>query len=264
LGITDAREKDKEEDHDKRAASRLRLSVLDQSPISEGSTLGTALRKFDRSRCTGRIRGISPLLGGRTPRLTGLWLHEPETLIGPIASATSRIPVGSGGVLLPHYSPFKVAESFSMLASLFPDRIDLCVGRASGTNRATARALQRDRRQAPADDFPNQLTELISYCGTAEQRHAQGMPQANLATHERPHLWLLGSSAQSADRAAELGLSYAFADFINSHGGEDSVTELARLFPADVSFRWEFLAAPKACCRSTCSCTGISASSIRL
>jgi luciferase family oxidoreductase group 1 len=127
--------------------------------------------------------------------------------------------------MLPHYSPFKVAESFSMLASLFPGRIDLGVGRASGTDRKTALALQRDRRLPSADDFPDQLVELISYCGTAEQRRAQGMPQANLVSHERPHLWLLGSSAQSAVWAADLGLSYAFADFINAHGGEDAITE---------------------------------------
>jgi alkanesulfonate monooxygenase SsuD/methylene tetrahydromethanopterin reductase-like flavin-dependent oxidoreductase (luciferase family) len=74
-----------------------------------------------------------------------------------------------------------------MLASLFPGRIDLGVGRASGTDRATALALQRDRRQLPADDFPDQLTELISYCGTAEQRRAEGMPPPRLVTHERPH-----------------------------------------------------------------------------
>ena len=80
---------------------------------------------------------------------------SPEALIGPIAAATSRIRVGSGGVMLPHYSPFKVAETFSLLAGLFPGRIDLGLGRAAGTDQLTTFALQRDRRHAAPDDFPN-------------------------------------------------------------------------------------------------------------
>jgi len=209
----------------KSAVSRLRLSVLDQSPISEGSTLGAALRNSIDLAVLAESLGYHRYWVAEHHGAPGFGCMSPEILIGPIAAATSRIRIGSGGVMLPHYSPFKVAENFSMLASLFPGRIDLGVGRASGTGRATALALQRDRRLPPADDFPDQLTELISYCGTAEQRRAQGMPQANLITHERPHLWLLGSSAQSAVWAADLGLSYAFADFINAHGGGDAVTE---------------------------------------
>jgi luciferase family oxidoreductase group 1 len=209
----------------KSATSRLRLSVLDQSPISEGSTLGTALRNSIDLAVFAESMGYHRYWVAEHHGSPGLGCMSPEILIGPIAAATSRIRIGSGGVMLPHYSPFKVAESFSMLASLFPGRIDLGVGRASGTDRATALALQRDRRQLPADDFPDQLTELISYCGTAEQRRAEGMPPARLVAHERPHLWLLGSSSQSAVWAADLGISYAFADFINAHGGEDAVTE---------------------------------------
>ena len=88
---------------------------------------------------------------------------SPEVLIGPIASATEAIRVGSGGVMLPHYSPLKVAESFTILAALFPGRIDLGLGRASGTDPMTTYALQRDRRQASPDDFPQQLAELLAY-----------------------------------------------------------------------------------------------------
>jgi luciferase family oxidoreductase group 1 len=209
----------------KSAASRLRLSVLDQSPISEGSTLGAALKNSIDLAVLAESMGYHRYWVAEHHGSPGFGCMSPEILIGLIAAATSRIRVGSGGVMLPHYSPFKVAESFSMLASLFPGRIDLGVGRASGTDRKTALALQRDRRLPAADDFPDQLVELISYCGTAEQRRDQGTPQANLVTHERPHLWLLGSSTQSAVWAADLGLSYAFADFINAHGGEDAVTE---------------------------------------
>src|SRR3954462_8439507 len=133
------------------------LSVLEQSPVSEGSTGAEALRNtLDLAR-------LADQLG--YPRY---WLAEhhggamlagpsPEVLIGPIAMATERIRVGSGGVMLPHYSPFKVAESFSVLAGLFPGRVDLGLGRAAGTDPLTTYALQRDRREAAPDDFPEQL-----------------------------------------------------------------------------------------------------------
>jgi luciferase family oxidoreductase group 1 len=153
------------------------------------------------------------------PMLAG---PSPEALIGPIAAATERIRVGSGGVMLPHYSPFKVAETFSLLAGLFPDRIDLGLGRAAGTDPMTAFALQRDRRQAAPEDFPQQLTELLGYL---DDSLPPDHPFARLAEMlpgrpQRPEPWLLGSSPQSALWAAELGLPYAFADFINPRGAE--------------------------------------------
>jgi luciferase family oxidoreductase group 1 len=153
---------------------------------------------------------------------------SPEALIGPIAAATERIRVGSGGVMLPHYSPFKVAETFSLLAGLFPGRIDLGIGRAAGTDPLTTFALQRDRRQAAADDFPEQLAELLGYLN--DQLPPQH-PFARLAKMlpglpNQPEPWLLGSSSQSALWAAELGLPYAFADFINPRGAE--ITALYR------------------------------------
>lgn len=153
------------------------------------------------------------------PMLAG---PSPEALIGPIAAATSRIRVGSGGVMLPHYSPLKVAETFSVLAGLFPDRIDLGIGRAAGTDPITTFALQRDRRQAAPDDFPQQLAELL---GFLDDNLPPDHPFARLSKTlpglpQRPQPWLLGSSPQSALWAAELGLPYAFADFINPRGAE--------------------------------------------
>src|ERR1700723_2547130 len=142
---------------------RLRLSVLDQSPISEGSTGAQALANtIDLARLTDALGyhryWVAEHHGG--PMLAG---PSPEVLIGPIAGLTSAIRVGSGGVMLPHYSPLKVAESFSLLAGLYPDRIDLAVGRAPGTDGLTSFALQRDRRSAAPDDFPSQLAELLGY-----------------------------------------------------------------------------------------------------
>jgi luciferase family oxidoreductase group 1 len=144
---------------------------------------------------------------------------SPEALIGAIGARTGRIRVGSGGIMLPHYSPLKVAETFSMLSGLYPGRVDLALGRAPGSDPLTAFALQRDRRHAAPDDFPEQLAELLAYvrdglpAGHRFARLAQlpGLP-------ERPEPWLLGSSPQSGVWAAELGLSYAFADFINPGG----------------------------------------------
>jgi luciferase family oxidoreductase group 1 len=206
----------------------LRLSVLDQSPISEGSSGAQALHNtIDLARLADRLGyhryWVAEHHGG--PMLAG---PSPEALIGPIAAATSRMRVGSGGVMLPHYSPFKVAETFSLLAGLFPGRIDLALGRAAGTDPLTTFALQRDRRQAAPDDFPQQLAELLAYL---EDRLPSDHPFARLAktlpgSPERPEPWLLGSSMQSAVWAAELGLPYAFADFINS-GGEQ-ITALYR------------------------------------
>jgi luciferase family oxidoreductase group 1 len=198
----------------------MRLSVLDQSPISAGSTGAEALaNSLDLARLADDLGyhryWVAEHHGG--PMLAG---PSPEVLIGPIAAATERIRVGSGGVMLPHYSPLKVAESFSLLSGLFPGRIDLGLGRAAGTDPMTTYALQRDRRQASPDDFPDQLAELLAYLDDALPADH---PFARLARDlpgrpEAPEPWLLGSSPQSAIWAAEMGLPYAFADFINREG----------------------------------------------
>jgi luciferase family oxidoreductase group 1 len=198
----------------------VRFSVLDQSPIPEGFTGIDALRNtLELAQLADRLGyhryWVAEHHGG--PMLAGA---APEVLIGPIASATQAIRVGSGGVMLPHYSPFKVAEAFSILAGLFPGRIDLGIGRAAGTDPLTTYALQRDRRQASPDDFPQQLAELLAYL---DDELPDDHPFARLAgtlpgRPATPERWLLGSSPQSAIWAAEIGLSYAFADFIYPEG----------------------------------------------
>src|SRR5436305_7814050 len=141
----------------------MRLSVLDQSPISEGASGADALQNtVDLARLADSLGyhryWVAEHHGG--PMLASA---SPEALIGPIAAATERIRVGSGGVMLPHYSPFKVAETFTILAALFPDRIDLGLGRAPGTDPLTLLASHRDRRTAAPDDFPQQPAELLAY-----------------------------------------------------------------------------------------------------
>jgi luciferase family oxidoreductase group 1 len=212
----------------------LRLSVLDQSPVAEGSTGAQALANtLELARAADRLGyhryWVAEHHGG--PMLAG---PSPEALIGPIAAATSRIRVGSGGVMLPHYSPFKVAETFSLLAGLFPGRIDLGLGRAAGTDPLTSLALQRDRSRPQGDDFPDQLAELLAYL---DGRFPPDHPFARLAATlpgrpELPSPWLLGSSAQSAVWAAELGLPYAFADFINSQGADIAAAYRERFVPS--------------------------------
>src|SRR3954464_6481275 len=209
----------------------VRLSVLDQSPVAEGSTGAQALHNtLDLARLADALGyhrywvaehhgGAS--LGAARPagagRRGGAWVAgpSPEALIGPIASATQRIRVGSGGVMLPHYSPFKVAESFSLLAGLFPRRIDLGLGRAPGTDPLTMYALQRDRREAAPDDFPQQMAELMGYLNDTlpDDFPFKHLAQALPGLPEKPAVWLLGSSRQSAIWAEEWGLPYAFADF---------------------------------------------------
>jgi luciferase family oxidoreductase group 1 len=198
----------------------MRLSVLDQSPIPEGARPADALaNSVDLARHAERL-GYERYWLAEHHATPALACAAPEILIGAVAQSTDTIRVGSGGVMLPHYSPLKVAEVFSTLAGLHPERIDLGLGRAPGTDPMTMLALQRDRRHAPPDDFPEQLTELLALLENRVPpdhplaRHAPLLP----GLPERPEPWLLGSSPQSAIWAGELGLPYAVADFINPQG----------------------------------------------
>jgi luciferase family oxidoreductase group 1 len=211
----------------------MRVSALDQSPISEGQTGADALRNtLDLARLCDRLGyhryWVAEHHGG--PMLASA---SPEALIGPIAAATERIRVGSGGVMLPHYSPLKVAETFTVLAALYPGRIDLGIGRAAGTDPLTTYALQRDRRQAAPDDFPQQLAELLAYFEDAlpEDHPFRRLAATLPGRPELPATWLLGSSPQSAIWAAQLGVPYAFADFINRDGAEIAALYRERFEP---------------------------------
>src|SRR3954447_14574690 len=149
-------------------ADSVRIGVLDQSPIPEGSTAGQALRNsLELAQFADRL-GYHRYWLAEHHGTPGLACASPEVMIGQVAGLTSNIRVGSGGIMLPHYSPLKVAETFSMLAGMYPGRIDLAVGRAAGTSPGIAFALQRDRRQRAPDDFPDQFAELLSYFSHAD------------------------------------------------------------------------------------------------
>jgi luciferase family oxidoreductase group 1 len=197
-----------------------RLSILDQSPIPAGGTAADALRNtLDLARTADRLGYHRYWLAEHhaSRALAGV---APEALIGPVALATHRIRVGSGGVMLPHYSPFKVAETFAMLSALAPSRIDLGLGRAPGSDQRTAVALQRDRTRRTAHDFPEQLDELTAYFERTLPGDHPFAPLQHLLPGggNQPDLWMLGSSAESSFWAAERGMPYCFADFINADG----------------------------------------------
>jgi luciferase family oxidoreductase group 1 len=198
------------------------LSVLDQTPIPEGVSPAQALaHSIDLARHCEAL-GYQRIWLAEHHASRALAGSAPEILIAAVAGATSRIRVGSGGVMLPHYSPLKVAEQFSLLAGLHPGRIDLGLGRAPGSDQRTAVALQQDRRQYAPNAFPQQLAELIGYLENSlpddHPFHAYaatlpGLPHA-------PEPWVLGSSPDSVAFAADLGLPYCLADFIAPRLGE--------------------------------------------
>ena len=200
-------------------ADQLILSALDQAPIPQGSTGGQAMaNSIDLAKLCDDL-GYHRYWYAEHHATKTLACAAPEVLIAATGMATRRIRLGSGGIMLPHYSPFKVAEVFSMLAGLNPGRIDLGVGRAPGSDQITAWALQRDRNQAAPDDFPQQLSEMLAYIeeGVPEDHpfhRIGGLP----GLPERPAPWLLGSSGQSGVWAAQFSLPYAFADFIGGDG----------------------------------------------
>ena len=169
------------------ASPPLRLGVLDQSPVSEGSTGAEALANtLDLARLADDL-GYHRYWVAEHHGTPALACAAPEVLIGPIAAATSsRLRVGSGGVMLPHYSPVKVAETFSMLAGLYPGRIDLGLGRAPGTDQRTLRALRRD--PSSADTFPQDVLELQALLGPLQPGQAV---QAVPGTGTNVPLWIL-------------------------------------------------------------------------
>ncbi len=195
----------------------IKLSVLDQSPVSEGFTPADALRNtIELARLADRL-GYERYWIAEHHAIVTLASPAPEILLARIGAETSAIRIGSGGVLLPHYSPLKVAENFRMLHALYPGRIDLGIGRAPGGSGLEAFALRRNRNdRLQNDDFEEQLLELLAFLHHdfpadhpfARIKVSPDMPGA-------PEVWLLGSSSWSSTVASKWGLPYAFAHFIS-------------------------------------------------
>jgi luciferase family oxidoreductase group 1 len=205
-----------------------RLSVLDQSPVRSGATPAEAIREtLALARRCDELGYTRYWLAEHhsTPALAG---SAPEVLIGQVASVTSSIRVGSGGVMLQHYSALKVAEAFRVLETLYPGRIDLGIGRAPGSDQLTARALGGPG--AP-EFYPQQVQDLLAFVhGELPPEHPFAKVRAMPTGPTAPALWLLGSSDQSAAMAAHFGAAFSFAHFINADGGAEITRAYAREF----------------------------------
>jgi luciferase family oxidoreductase group 1 len=201
-------------------SKRLKLSALDQSPIRSGGTAADTLRETIALAQACERAGYHRYWLAEHHASASLAGPAPEIMIGQVAATTSRIRVGSGGVMLSHYSPLKVAEQFSVLETLHPGRIDLGIGRAPGSDQLTAVALAYGS-EIGIEYFPSRVADLMAFFGKGEhpteifQRiHMSPKPE------HPPELWMLGSSDQSALLAAHFGLAFSFAQFITGEGGE--------------------------------------------
>ncbi|ONB71850.1 hypothetical protein AQ905_00120 [Burkholderia pseudomallei] len=183
------------------------FSVLDLAPIPAGAEAAQALRhSVDLARHAERL-GYRRYWLAEHHNMPGIASAATAVVIGHVAGATRTIRVGSGGVMLPNHAPLVIAEQFGTLASLYPGRIDLGLGRAPGTDQTTARALRRDLIGS-ADSFPDDVVELQRYfAAPAAGQRVRAVPGAGLDVP----IWLLGSSLFSAQLAAMLGLPFAFA-----------------------------------------------------
>jgi len=200
-----------------------KLSILDQSPVSAGSTPEMALKNTVRLAQEAEKMGYSRFWVSEHHDTRSLAGSSPEVLISYLAASTEKIRVGSGGVMLPHYSSYKVAENFRILEALAPGRIDLGIGRAPGGMPNATRALQ-DGNPKDIRRYPEQIDDLLSYLHDQlpENHPYEGLSATPILSHA-PELWMLGSSGSSAQLAAEKGLSFTFAHFINGYDGPAAV-----------------------------------------
>ena len=207
------------------------LSVLDQSPIVSGATPAEALGETLRlAECVDRL-GYRRYWLAEHHASGGLAGSAPEIMVGQVAARTCGLRVGSGGVMLSHYSALKVAECFRVLEALYPGRIDLGIGRAPGSDQLTAAALAHGPGALGIEHFPAQIRDLDGYlAGSLPGDH----PFARIAVMPDgtglPELWLLGSSDQSAAYAAHFGCAFSFAHFINDRGGAEIMDAYRRHF----------------------------------
>ncbi|MBB6669660.1 LLM class flavin-dependent oxidoreductase [Cohnella nanjingensis] len=209
----------------------LKLGILDQSPVLTGEGAAEALR-HTLALAQGADRlGYTRFWVSEHHNAKGLAGSSPEVLLAAIGAHTSRIRIGSGGVLLPHYSPYKVAENFRLLEGLYPGRVDLGIGRAPGGMPLVSQALGRSSGKEREEAFERSLTELGSFVGTGtplETEHPLAGLSATPDVPTVPDVWMLGSSGYSATVAAKLGARFAFAHFINGHGGQSAVRDYLR------------------------------------
>jgi luciferase family oxidoreductase group 1 len=195
------------------------LSVLDQTPVIDGHPVADAIAATVELAQLADDLGYTRYWCAEHHGLRGVSNPCPEVMLARLGSVTKRIRIGSGGVMLPYYSPFKVAEQFMMLEALFPNRIDLGVGRAPGGDMRTAQAVAAGAYNR-GDIFPQQVADLVGLVnGTLPADHLAQDVLLQPQVETRPQLWVLGSSEFGGLLAAQLGIRFAFAHFINAHFG---------------------------------------------
>lgn len=182
-------------------------SLLDLAPVRVGQTIADAFKGSRELAQSAEKFGYKRYWLAEHHNMAGIASAATSVLIGHIAGATSTIRVGSGGIMLPNHAPLVIAEQFGTLETLYPGRIDLGLGRAPGTDQATARALRRNLGGHGGHDFPEQLEELLRYFSASSEDRVHAYPGRGLSIP----IWLLGSSDFSARLAAELGFPFAFA-----------------------------------------------------
>jgi luciferase family oxidoreductase group 1 len=210
----------------------MKLSVLDQSPVADDDTPDNALRNtVELAKLADRL-GYERYWVAEHHGATSHASTAPEIMVTRLAAETKGIRVGAGGVLLPYYSPFKVAETFRVLESMYPGRIDLGIGRAAGSYELEAQALRpMPSGQSPADDFSGKLVDLMALVtGTLPSGHPYEGVRVMPEGPTTPPVWLLGSSTSSAFAAAQLGLPYSFAHFINPQSTRNAVASYRENF----------------------------------
>ncbi len=209
----------------------LTLSVLDQSPVRQGVTpRGALLETIELARHAEAL-GYRRYWLAEHHGSAGLAGSAPEIMVARVAAETSHIRVGSGGVMLSHYSSLKVAEQFRLLETLYPGRIDLGIGRAPGSDQLTAIALQHGPGALGIEHFPSQIADLIGYLeGTIPADHPFSRIKVTPEGDTRPEIWILGSSDQSAMFAAYFGRAFSFAQFITDEGGPAIMESYRRQF----------------------------------
>jgi luciferase family oxidoreductase group 1 len=221
--------------------SEIILSVLDQSPIRAGGSPAQAIAEsVELARAAERL-GYRRYWVAEHHSSAGLAGAAPEILVARLAAATSAMRVGTGGVMLSHYSALKVAETFRMLEALYPGRIDLGIGRAPGSDYLTARALAHGPGALGIEHFPGQIADLIGYLhDVLPENHPFAAVHAQPRGPGAPELWLLGSSDQSAAYAAHFGCAFSFAHFITDQGGPAVMAAYREMFRPS-----PYLAAPQ-------------------
>ena len=200
------------------------LSVLDQSPIRNGATPADAVA--DTLALAEHVDqlGFHRYWLAEHHSSNGLAGAAPEIMIPQVAGRTQGIRVGSGGIMLSHYSPLKVAEAFRTIETLYPGRIDLGIGRAPGSDRVTDQALQTGPGSLGPEHYPMQVRDMLGYLGgSLPDDHPFSGVRAMPAGPTVPDVWMLGSSDQSASLAAYFGLPFSFAHFITAEGGPQAV-----------------------------------------